>query len=209
MGDENITIELNLTDFFDGDEEEKNRMKTLFHIEKVDSTDGDLEEVLKKIVAAAISEYKGMLLGMGIPSRADEIMQQRLFLLIENYFENQIPSEEDVSSMFQLTQTRSRSLIRNVLTKYHYQLKDKRKETLKEILLHPIKDRNNNNICRLIIPSDIVVEELNRTLSLLTKDNPDLEKITKVSNSTRVYFILKASHKLLCDEFEISPQPWP
>lgn len=109
--------------------------------------DDEFESILSKVVIAALTEYKEMLFGMGIPSRAADILEYRLFLLIENCIPNYIPSEEDVSMMFQLTPTRSRSLIRSVLTRYRYQLKEKTNETFRDVILN---DKNKDELTHII-----------------------------------------------------------
>ncbi len=63
-----------------------------------------------------------MFLGRGFPSHADEIQQHRLYLMIKYCFKDTLPSEAQVSSIFQLTQSKSRSLICSVLTRFHYEL---------------------------------------------------------------------------------------
>ncbi|MCK8488280.1 hypothetical protein M0651_13965 [Paenibacillus sp. MBLB2552] len=72
------------------------------------------EQSLNKLCQAALTEYKEMLLGKGLPTRADEIKQHRLLHLITYFFQNSLPNEAEVSSMFQLTETEARALIRNV-----------------------------------------------------------------------------------------------
>lgn len=187
-----ITIELN--NLFEDDTDEKEKFQTL--LEK--RNDSELENALQKIIYAAMSEYKQMFLGRGIPSRADEIQQYRLFYLIENYF-GEMPSEEQVSSMFKMTQTRSRSLIRSVTTKFHYDLEEIIKNSLKDIVKKAKKSEDDDNIYHLIIHSNSSVEQLNR---IIAKEAPHLDQMKRINNS-RTYGVSGSSCEKLCERFGI------
>jgi hypothetical protein len=84
--------------------------------------DDQLRQTLKGISKAAVSEYLEMILGKQIPTRANEMQERRLYHLMKNYFVGKIPSEAEVSAFFQLTESSSRALIRNVKTKYKFNL---------------------------------------------------------------------------------------
>ena len=117
---------------------------------------------MKGIIMASFIEYKDMLLGNGLPTRADEIKQHRLFHLIKHHFKGRIPNESEVSRMFQLTESESRSLIKNVRTRFRYQLENEINNTLKEVI---VACSLNNDKYETIIQSDNVLEELNRILT--------------------------------------------
>ena len=112
-------------DFFSTDE--LDRLRRLLGSQ----SDAELEAALESVIRAALAEYKDMLLGMGMPSRAVEIREHRLFQLIKHYFRDRVPSEAQVASMFHLTESASRSLIRSVISKFEYYLEDQLEETLK------------------------------------------------------------------------------
>ncbi|NMB18828.1 MAG: hypothetical protein GX984_05170, partial [Erysipelothrix sp.] len=87
------------------DETEIQKLMTLFNCQ----SDEEFNLALKNVILAALTEYKEMLLGKGLPTRADEIKQHRLFHLVKHYFQGVMPTEAEVSSMFQLTETESRA----------------------------------------------------------------------------------------------------
>lgn len=171
-------------------ESDKQRLKNTLSIESEDEIEG--------IVMASFIEYKDMLLGNGLPTRADEIKQYRLFNLIKYYFRGRIPSESEVSRMFQLTERESKSLIKNVRTRFRYQLEDEIKYTLKKSLeeCNYINDRYE-----VIIHSDNVLEELNRIISEI---NPSLEPIKKVRDSSRKYYMSEDTYDVLTRYFNIT-----
>ena len=114
--------------------------------------------------------------------------------------------------MFQLTPSRSKSLIRAVLTRYRYQLQPQIENTLKNTLINsinPKKDDNDENKCKLFIPSDIVVEQLNLLIDSLAKENNELERIRKFPFSARIYSLKRSSFEELCDELKLTKPPWP
>lgn len=85
-------------------------------------SDEALDDALRRVALAALDEYREMLLEGGAPSRADEVLEHRLYFLIRHYFGGRIPSEPEVSQTFHETLSKSRTLIRNVLTRYSREL---------------------------------------------------------------------------------------
>lgn len=81
------------------------------------SSDDELIISLARISKAASTEYLEMILGKQLPTRANEINERHLFYLLKFYFRGRIPSEAEVSALFQATHSTSRTLLRNVRTK--------------------------------------------------------------------------------------------
>ncbi len=59
--------------------------------------DDELEAAMQRIALAALAEYREMLLEGGAPSRADEVLEHRLYFLTKHYFGDRVPSEPEVS----------------------------------------------------------------------------------------------------------------
>lgn len=188
-----LLIRVELDDIFDDDEIRK--LKKVIGLNESD----DPSETLLNITNAALNEYKQMLLGMGLPSRADEILQYRLYYLIKHYFRDTIPTESQVSSMFQLTPQKSRSLIRNVTTRFKYDLENELDNTLKETI-SSAEWVNQENEFHIVIKSNNVIEQLNRIIASLA---PDLDLIRKVRFQAGIYLVSDDSFMLLCQEFGV------
>lgn len=182
-----MEINVELDDYFFEDDEWI-RLKDFFNRE----TNEELKDDLKKVILSSLSEYKEMFVGRGFPTRADEIRQYRLFYLIKYYFKA-LPSESEVSSMFQETQSRSKSLIRLVLTRFRYDLKDEINNALINTLCSA-KKKNKDPSYHVTIQSDIIVEELNR---IINKKAPKCLIIKKVSGTGRNYSISEDSYDKL------------
>ncbi|MFD1775991.1 hypothetical protein [Paenibacillus rhizophilus] len=185
-----MAITINLPDNF-FTEDEYRKLKILFRSEN----DHEYSEAVSKIVFAALTEYKEMLLGKGLPTRADEIKQHRLFHLVKHYFQGVIPNEAEVSSMFQLTESESKALIRNVRTRFRYQLEAEIFTTLKQIIESA---ELRTDAYHVVIQSDNVIEELNRVISI---NAPHLDPISKVRGSARKYQISEDTYELLSGVF--------
>jgi hypothetical protein len=170
-------------------EEEIQKLKILFKT----NDDEEFNLKLKNIALAALIEYKEMLLGKGLPTRADEIKQHRLFHLIKYYFQGVIPTEAEVSSMFQLTESESRALIRNVRTRFRYQLEIEIMNTLQQTI---VSAEHNHDKYHVVIQSDNVIEELNR---LVSTHAPHFDPVAKVRNSARKYQISEDTYEFLRD----------
>lgn len=209
---DDISITFRLDDLFEPDEKEK--LKKLFKKSNNEDSSEDEGEVLSpeelmlrsekkladdmhKIIKSAICEYKQMFLGMGLPTRAEEIQQYRLYYLIEQYFK-EMPSEEKVSAMFQLTSTKSRSLIRSVMTRFRYNLDEIIKENLQNILESAdIKEDNN---CYFVIQSTYALEEFK---NVIANKAPRSGQIRRVKDTSRTFYVSKESYKALCDYFDL------
>ncbi|MFA9397401.1 MAG: hypothetical protein ACERKV_03930 [Clostridiaceae bacterium] len=198
-----MTITLNIDENLISTEE-KDRLKILFGIPN-DEDNSKFEEQLQNITKAALVEYKQMLLGIELPTRAEEIKQYRLLHLIEYYFHDRIPTETEVSSMFQLTNSQSKSLIKNVLSKFHFQIEEILKNTMKSVL-KGFSSTNPNREYTGIIQSDNIRDELNR---IILRENPNLKLITLVRNSAAKYEIAEDSYDLLSKYFGLNVDIFP
>lgn len=177
-------------------EDEIKKFKKVIGLKDTD----DPSEAILQITNAALNEYKQMLLGMGLPSRADEILQYRLYYLIKHYFNGKIPTEPQVSSMFQLTPQRSRSLIRAVMTRFRFDLENEVENTLRKTVSKAKWDDQNGEF-RIVIRSYNIVEQLNR---IIESKAPDLDPVRKIQLQARTYRISEDSCIVLCRALEIS-----
>lgn len=180
----NLRIEIDLSDEF----LEKDRLKEFFNV----SDDEDLKDPISKIIKSSLTEYQDMCVGRGFLSRAEDIRQYRLFYLIKYYY-GTIPTETEVSLMFQETQSRSKTLIRMVLTRFRYDLKEQIENKLKDTFCAAKKVENEDEY-RVTIQSDILVEELNR---IINKEAPRCQIVRKFSGTGRSYRIQADSYDKL------------
>lgn len=161
-----------------------------------------LQEELRKYASAALQEYISMFLGQKVFKRGTDILEYRLFLLIEEAFDNKVPDEQDVCKLFQSTSTESRSLIRSVISKYQYQLKSALDKTIKAILQSATRD-NDHDPYTVTINSQNVVEELNRQLASI---DGSLTPVTKKRGSVSIYEIKASSYTRLCEKFDVNQE---
>jgi hypothetical protein len=77
----------------------------------------NLPEALAKIGKAALLEYSAMIIESGIPSKIDDVRIDRLFGLIQHYFKNKLPDENEVDKIFH-TGNKSRALLQNTISKH-------------------------------------------------------------------------------------------
>jgi hypothetical protein len=154
--------------------------------------DESLEEALSKIGRAAMGEYVEMLLGKSLPTRATEMQERRLYHLSKQYFGGRIPTEAEIATMFQLTETASRTLLRHVKTKYKFELEQQILATVRATLSTA---ERSGTAYRVVIQSDAILQELRRIVSI---EGPRLDQVSKVRNSAGLYDIpLDTFHLLL------------
>ncbi len=136
-----------------------------------------LKDSLTKLAKAAIEEYILMLTGNTLFSKADEIKQLRLFLIIRRYFEEELPTVQEISYMFHITDTAANTLLKNVLSKYSKGLE----KSLNQYIYKMLKsakylDKKKVMVCT----SPEIMARMNQKLST---EAPSLKKVNKVFGS--------------------------
>ncbi len=126
----------------------------------------ELEAALEPYARAAATEYVEMFLGRKVFTRGSDIREYRLFLLMREVFKR-LPTEQEVSDLFQTTETQSRSLIRSVMSKYQYELTDVLNTSMKATLEAAAQDKNaaDGDDWYVTVSSENIVEALNRVVA--------------------------------------------
>lgn len=161
-------------------------------------TDDEVNDAVCRIAKAALTEYMEMILGKQLPTRANEIHERRLYHLLKNYFNGRIPTEAEIASLFQMVQSSSRTLLRNVRTKYKFDLEQELSSTAISILTAAKQARDGY---RVVIQSENILEELQQIVSIKA---PHLDQISKVRSSVGVYSIPEDTLEVLCNHYGIS-----
>lgn len=162
----------------------------------------DLRDELTGYAAAAIVEYVSMFQGKRVFTRGSDIMEYRLLLLIERAFEGRVPDEVEVSKLFQLTSNAARALIRAVMSKYQYQLKDAITETIRRLLQSAEIERQGQP-ATIAVHNLTLVDELNRTLA---NEDTNHTPVSKVRGSVSTYELIPSSYNALCTFYGVTPQ---
>jgi len=128
----------------------------------------------------------------GLPTRADEVLQERLFFLITNYYDNFLPKESEISSIFQLTHSQSKTLLKNVRSRHRTKIYQQIKYSLCNIV--EWAEPEGENEYKMIITSDNLKEELNL---IIAQKGPRLKKLIAVKNSAGEYSFPTDTYNLL------------
>jgi hypothetical protein len=159
----------------------------------LECTPDQLGKKLSEFVRPALTEYTSMFLGTKVFKRGSDLLEYRLFLLITTTFGNLIPSDQEVSELFQTSTSESRSLIRAVMSKYQYPVKEAVQRSLVKIL-QSAKHAHDGDPYEVVIASQNLVEELNRVLAGI---NGNLPLVSKVRDSVGTYRIQPSSYEEL------------
>lgn len=163
----------------------------------------DLPNKLNEIASASLKEYLTMIRGQKVFKRGSDMLEYRLFLLIESAFGGEIPNESTVSSLFQTTITESRALIRAVISKYQYQLRPHIDATIKKVL-NASNRANPGDAYSVVINNQNVVDELNKELAEI---DGNLASVAKRRGSVSTYEIAASSYSKLCAHVGVVPNP--
>lgn len=161
----------------------------------------DLASTLANYGKASLEEYIRMFLGQKVYSRGSDILEYRLLLLIEHALRNKIPDEQDVCRLFQTTASKSRSLIRAVMSKFQYELKLAIDGTVRTLIESAQLDTNGDDDTRIVvINSENLVDELNRIIASI---DGTLPPVSKKRGTASTYQIMPSSYNQLCNRFGI------
>ncbi|MCW1821687.1 hypothetical protein A5731_02225 [Mycolicibacterium conceptionense] len=152
-----------------------------------------LDERLSGFAAAAEEEYVRMMLGQHVYSRGQDIKVYRLSLLIKHAFEGRLPTEGQISALFQTTTTESRSLLRAVRAKFQYELRKATHDTMGDVFGRATKD-DDADTWSLVCDSENVIEALNDTVA---RHDGSLPKIRKAPGTAGEYAIAASTHAAL------------
>jgi hypothetical protein len=158
--------------------------------------ESDVSSALTKLSKTAFMEYVKMFKEKGIPTRADEVQQERLYFLLNYFYENRLPNESDISSIFQLTPSQSRTLLRNTKSRYRTKISEFIKNTLRDTV-NSSTPANDESGYRFICTSPSTIEELN---SIVSQKGPGLKPIEKIRGLSSVYSCAIDTYNLLQNE---------
>jgi hypothetical protein len=157
------------------------------------TTDAEYKILLGKYCSASIQEYISIIVGDKSFTKMQDINEYRLFLIIKNVFNGIVPSEQLIANLFQIKITTARTLLRNTLSKYQFELRSKLNDSLKKLVKSKTLMKNKKDY--QILPDSIIsVEELN---SRLDSKDKTLPKIEKVQGTVSAYIIKKSSYAAL------------
>jgi hypothetical protein len=156
-----------------------------------------LDGVLKAYTAAASEEYIRMILGQRVLTRGQDIREYRLSLLITHVFGGRLPSEQQISALFQTTTTQSRALLRAVMSKYQYELQDAIRASLRDEL-HKATRVQGTSEWLLTCDSENIIEALNREI---VKVDGTLPQIRKSRGTVGAYDISNSTYDALMRVF--------
>lgn len=169
----------------------------------IESQDGDFAHAFQGHAQAAVDEYVAMYLAREAPVSGSDIRQLRLALLAERVFTEGLPNEEKVAELFQLTLPASRTLIRNVMTRYRTRLAAPMKAAGKAAA---DTAEWSGDLVEISIPSTSLVEAMNRVLA---RSRSDHIRISKKQGTVSVYTTAPASYTLLCETYGSTEKPRP
>lgn len=155
----------------------------------------DLDDSLDAYSAAATEEYVRMILGQRVFTRGQDVREYRLYLLIVHVFDGQLPTEQQISDLFQTTTTQSRALLRAVMSKYQYELQEPIAMTLRDVLAGARQDRETET-WSITVDSENVVDALNRRLA--AKDGT-LPQVVRARNTITTYEIANSAYEALTE----------
>jgi hypothetical protein len=163
------------------------------------NSNDELKEALERLTKAAFLEYCKMFIEKGLPTRADEVKQERLFFLLLHYFNNRLPEEREISTIFQLTASQSKTLLRNTKSRYRTKIQEFVKNSLKSNVEKAIWNEDTS-MFDIVLTSTVILEELN---TIISQKGSTLQSIQKVKGAAAKYQCPEDTYDLLKIELGI------
>lgn len=159
----------------------------------------NIDEHLVRLAKASFIEYIKMFKEKGLPTRADEVQQERLFFLLLHYFMNRVPFEHEISSIFQITQSQSRTLLRNTNSRFRTKIAQFIRNTIRTVLSTAVLNGDGDKY-EMEITSGVIMEEINTYLS---QRNAQLFPLKKKRGYLAIYECHEDTYDFLREQFEI------
>jgi hypothetical protein len=191
VGSDNVNMSFELTCSLTEREKE-----ILFHNLEC-SDDEELSDKLERIANAAMNEYLDMILGNHLPTRADEMREQRVYYLLKHFFIDRFPTESEICQLFQTTESGSRTILRNVRAKYKFEVQEHIRNSV-ELALSTAEENSEKNHYVVTIKSENVLEEMKQ---LVSRKAPQYGQIAKKRNSAGLYIIPSDTYNVLIGEY--------
>lgn len=183
----NINFDVTLDDY---------EIELLEEILGISANSDSIEEVLSQYAKSSLEEYIRMFMGQKVFTRGSDFKEYRLFLIIKKALNENMPDEETISRLFQLTSSESRSLLRSVMSKYQYDLNPAIDRSIKTTLMRIDQSEDPHTFTS----TGNIVNYLNRVLTSL---DGSLQPIKHKSNTVAVFEIRPASYEALAEKYQI------
>jgi hypothetical protein len=161
-------------------------------------TEEQLPSILSDLAKTAFIEYKNMVTDHGIPDKAAEVREERLGYLIKYFYKDHIPKESEIQTVFQLSSTASKTLLKNTRSKKRTLLEEQIKKTVIQVLNNATP---NGDKYTIEIKSENLLQEINE---LISEKGAGLHKVTAVRNVASLYDCPIDTMNLLKSEYGIS-----
>lgn len=171
--------------------EERKQLVATFGCEET-----DLDQKIQRYAEAAKEEYLRMVLGQRVFTRGQDVREYRLYLLIKHVYEGQLPSEREISLLFQTTTTQSRALLRAVMSKYQYELQTAISKTLEQTLKSATQD-SDTQMWSVTVDSGNIIEALNRRLAAI---DGTLPQVVRARNTVTTYEMPNSAYQALTQQ---------
>jgi len=151
----------------------------------------DLPSVVAGHAKAALQEYLEAYLGRRAFSRGSDILEHRLARLIQHAFAGEVPDDVKISRLLQTTLSQSRTLLRNTLIKFRYELTDATTQSAQTLLTKVIWADDHYDSKGA---STNLIEILNQQLAAV---DPTLKNISRTPNSVATWSISPEAYDAL------------
>lgn len=101
--------------------EDKGRLRQVLDLSP-DASDSAVADALLPYAKASLAEYVDQFTGRQLPSRMKDLEQLRLLYIARYAFAGRVPNPDKVADLFQKNAVEAKTLLRNISTRYRYEL---------------------------------------------------------------------------------------
>lgn len=157
-------------------------------------TESELETALAGYATAALEEYVRMFIGERVFTRGSDLREYRLFLLVRHVWQR-VPEDHEVSALFQTTAQQSKTLLRNVLSKFQYELEDTLEKGLRAAV-EEAERRPDDPAYTVVLRSPVLADALDRLIERID-ERGELPQLAPSPLSANAYKLQPSTREAL------------
>jgi hypothetical protein len=179
------------------EENNQTRLERVFQYYDHLRIDGEFNRVdfHNRIAKASFQENIEIYSGNIRISTISESNQFKLFLFVKYVLENNIPTENEVSQLFKITNVSAQTLIRNMQSRFRYELQSALNYSMSNVLESIIQDnifgQGKESYYEMYVRSKSLIRTMNQIIQYANEPHPPIALCRGYSNKYKITEITK------------------
>lgn len=164
--------------------------------------DAHLADAIQRLGAVAFSEMFDMACGRDPEKLSSDTLEKRLQRFIQYYYVDALPTETQVSRIFQITATRATTALRNIAAKLRPQIERQQLASLRRILEG--RQRRTQENLEITVQSAYLTEALK---AIIEQDASGYQTVSKKHLSSDTLLLSVNTYNVIRSRFDLPEEP--